>query len=142
MSSPAELLLEYDRDYTWQISAQACEGQLISEEWDFTTTGSPRTDNAPRAAEIEVIDIFNRSARINWLGTDEEGGVLSYTVFVDQTEDPLARVGSISGESGQIQTLVIGPAVIQNAGEIYFVKVETTDGAGNKSISITSFQSR
>lgn len=131
------VVLKRGNPYRWYVESknQSYQGSAKSETWAFYTRGVQVENYAPFPAELihssmgEVIT--GTESYMQWQGQDVEtaSDQLQFTVYMGLEEAPGLLQTNVSNTYLEVNDLV--------QDTVYYWKVETTDGHGNTSESVT-----
>jgi len=133
--------LDINTPYSWKITAINATGETQSSVFKFYLSGNAQINYAPFPADLtspSTGSVLNANGAatlqvtLQWVGTDTDNDIASYSVYLDNTN-----------ASTQVVASQIANSLVQNlsSGKTYFWKVVTTDKKGNASNSIVgSFQ--
>ncbi|MER3374837.1 MAG: hypothetical protein RIM83_09415 [Allomuricauda sp.] len=135
VTNELEIVLERGKAYGWSVvsTSDSTDETAESEVWKFYNAGAGMVNYAPFPADLlrpennEVVSLgVSESVLLDWEASDIDGDIVSYQVYLDKENPPIASVGTTSDTE-----ITVG--VIAN--ETYYWYVQVTDGANNTSRS-------
>nr|WP_299342469.1 hypothetical protein [Allomuricauda sp.] len=134
-STSASLSINKGTPYSWTVtSINPNSGQTVSEVWLFYNAGS-QTTYPPFPAQLvrpvsgsTVQKSVSNEVILEWIGADVENDIVSYEVFFSDQNPPLTSEANLDGLTREL-------AVSVQSNTIYYWRVVTTDGEGNRSDS-------
>jgi hypothetical protein len=118
--------------YSWSVISLASDTTETTESvvWKFYNSGLPQESHPPFPAEAispqSGASVNEGEVNLQWESTDIDNDIVSYTVYLDSVNPPIAEIGSTSNTT--INSNV-------TSGLVYYWKVVTTDQIGNTSDS-------
>jgi hypothetical protein len=118
--------------YSWSVTSLASGTTETTEStvWKFYNSGLPQENHPPFPAEAispqSGASVNAGEVNLQWEATDVDNDIVSYAVYLDSVNPPVAEVGSTSNTT--INSTV-------TSGLVYYWKVVTTDQIGNTSDS-------
>lgn len=118
--------------YSWSVISLASDTTETTESvvWKFYNSGLPQESHPPFPAEAispqSGASVNAGEVNLQWEATDVDNDIVSYAVYLDSVNPPVAEVGSTSNTT--INSTV-------TSGLVYYWKVVTTDQIGNTSDS-------
>ena len=118
--------------YSWSVKslASGTTETTESEVWKFYNSGLPQESHPPFPAEaispLSGASVNEGDISLQWEATDVDNDILSYSVYLDSVNPPVAEIGSTSNTT--INSTV-------TSGQVYYWKIVTTDQIGNTSDS-------
>lgn len=134
----APLPLEKGAPFSWVVITRNTETQesAVSSIWQFYNAGSERS-YAPFPAQIispksggTVFRDINNEVVLEWSGADVENDISGYDIFFSTENPPVAQLTSTDATTTSTNVGV-------DADTVYYWKVITIDGEGNRSDSGT-----
>jgi len=136
VTTSASLSIAKGTPFSWTvISRNNKSDQLASSEtWLFYNAGN-QTSYAPFPAQVRnpvpgstVQKDLSGQILLKWEGMDVDGDIDSFEVYFSQEDPPTESLGTTQADTMEF-------AVAVESGSIYYWKVITTDGQGNRSDS-------
>ena len=118
--------------YSWSVKslASGTTETTESEVWKFYNSGIPQESHPPFPAEaispLSGASVNEGDISLQWEATDVDNDIVSYSVYLDSVNPPVAEIGSTSNTT--INSTV-------TSGQVYYWKIVTTDQIGNTSDS-------
>jgi hypothetical protein len=118
--------------YSWSVKslASGTTETTESEVWKFYNSGLPQESHPPFPAEaispLSGASVNEGDISLQWEATDVDNDIVSYSVYLDSVNPPVAEIGSTSNTT--INSTV-------TSGQVYYWKIVTTDQIGNTSDS-------
>ena len=118
--------------YSWSVKslASGTTETTESEVWKFYNSGIPQESHPPFPAEaispLSGASVNEGDISLQWQATDVDNDIVSYSVYLDSVNPPVAEIGSTSNTT--INSTV-------TSGQVYYWKIVTTDQIGNTSDS-------
>lgn len=118
--------------YSWSVVSKSGTNNLTTESviWRFYNAGLPEESFPPFPADAVSpqpgSSIDEGTIILQWVASDIDDDISSYTVFLDTANPPVTELGVTSNNS--MNTAV-------SSGQIYYWKIITTDVVGNASDS-------
>jgi len=130
-----EITLLRNTPYSWFVSSRNTKNSFIakSDTWKFYNSGPGLISYSPFPAEIispkksEVIQSISGNINLEWKGSDVDGDILNYDVYLGTSITPIILSSKLTTSS------LSNVAVKDNT--IYYWKVITRDSKGNLSDS-------
>lgn len=136
VSTSASLSLAKGTPFSWTVISRNNKSEQLasSETWLFYNAGA-QTSHAPFPAQIRapgsgatVQAGLEGEVLLVWEGADVDGDLASFEVYFSTNDPPTELLGTT-----EAATMELGVGV--ESGNIYYWKVITTDGQGNRSDS-------
>ena len=130
-----EITLLRNTPYSWFVSSRNTKNSFIakSDTWKFYNSGPGLISYSPFPAEIispkksEVVQSISGNINLEWKGSDVDGDILNYDVYLGTSITPIILSSRLTTNS------LNNVAVKENT--IYYWKVITRDSKGNLSDS-------
>jgi len=128
-----DLNLERGVPYSWYVVSKSSNttNTATSDTWKFYLAGNGTVNYAPFPAELvsplNEETITGMSVSLEWKGSDVDGDIKEYDVYLDKNVNPTTKVDTVVSQKLENQTV--------EAGASYYWKVVTRDEIGNTSIS-------
>ena len=118
--------------YSWKVISKASgtSATATSETWKLFNAGLPVENYAPFPADAvspTIGGISSSNASLEWVGSDADGDIESYDVYLSTTNPPSTLIQNTT--STKIDNLTL------NVDEVYYWKIITKDSYGNSSES-------
>ncbi|TDO24187.1 hypothetical protein [Pedobacter duraquae] len=127
-----EVTLARNTPYSWFITSKSNTESTKSDVWKFYNAGPGAITYAPFPAEIispvmaETVTATSGKVRLEWRGSDVEGDIVGYDVYVGTTSPVLVKANETNSFLADLSVV---------PGTAYVWKVVTKDSKGNKSDS-------
>lgn len=130
-----EISLLRNTPYSWFVSSISTKNAFVakSDAWKFYNSGPGLISYSPFPAEIispkksEVVQPISGNINLEWKGSDVDGDILNYDVYLGTSNTPIILSSKLTTSS------LSNVAVKENTN--YFWKVITRDSKGNLSDS-------
>ena len=135
-STSASLSLTKGVPFAWTVTSRNKDSDLVasSETWLFYNAGTqttyapfPAQLTSPAPGKTVQKDIANE-VLLKWEGADVDNDIVSFEVFLSDTNPPTVSVGTTASSLMEMSVSVV-------SGTVYYWKVVTTDAEGNTSDS-------
>ena len=134
-SLTTELAITIDKGtpYSWYVISKNMKvlETAQSETWKFYNAGDAIASYAPFPADLIAPDMASTltgitSQNLSWSGSDIDNDIVSYDVYIDAVNPPIALVGNTANTNLDVTVA---------AGNTYYWRVVTKDSQGNNSQS-------
>ncbi|WP_152285464.1 hypothetical protein [Flavicella marina] len=130
-----EITLDRETSYSWYVvsHSNATEETAKSETWNFYLSGVGTENHVPFPANLispeHEESVSGISVVLSWSGSDLDNDIKNYDVYLDESTDPITKVGDAITNSSFTATI--------SSGKTYYWKVVTRDEVGNTATSNT-----
>lgn len=132
ISTTLEVTLRRGVPYSWSVISKSNETEETAESatWNFYNAGLPLENHIPFPAEAvrpkSGSSLDTSTVLLEWIGSDLDGDIDTYEVFVDTFNPPTKSLGSTSTTSMEATV---------DSNQTYYWKIVTSDTFGNSSES-------
>ena len=130
-----EVDLEKNTPYSWFIVSRNKQTSINSEIWKFYSSGPGVISYAPFPANLlspvkgSTISFGSGKISLDWNGTDVEGDINSYDIYLGVTTTPGLLAANVK------ESILHNVSV--NPNTMYYWKIVAKDSQGNSSVSAT-----